>query len=97
MNRDNIKRLFKNFYFLFFVGFLVWMVLIDSNGFVNRFKLSVKLNDLEEEKSFYLEEINKISKEKNQFEKDEELFEKFAREEYLMKKKSEDIFYIIKE
>ena len=97
MNRDNIKRLFKNFYFLFFVGFLVWMVLIDSNGFVNRFKLSNKLNDLEEEKSFYLEEINKISKEKNQFETDEELFEKFAREEYLMKKKSEDIFYIIKE
>ncbi len=41
--------------------------------------------------------INKISKEKNQFETDEELFEKFAREEYLMKKKSEDIFYIIKE
>ena len=73
------------------------MVLIDSNGFVNRFKLSSKLNDLEEEKSFYLEEINKISKEKNQFETDEELFEKFAREEYLMKKKSEDIFYIIKE
>ena len=97
MNRDNIKRLFKNFYFLFFVGFLVWMVLIDSNGFVNRLKLSGKLNDLEEEKSFYLEEINKISKEKNQFETDEELFEKFAREEYLMKKKSEDIFYIINE
>ena len=75
----------------------MWMVLIDSNGFVNRLKLSGKLNDLEEEKSFYLEEINKISKEKNQFETDEELFEKFAREEYLMKKKSEDIFYIIKE
>ena len=30
------------------------MVLIDSNGFVNRFKLSGKLNDLEEEKSFWL-------------------------------------------
>ena len=73
------------------------MVLIDSNGFVNRFKLSGKLNNLKEEKIFYLEEINKISKEKNQFETDEELFEKFAREEYLMKKKSEDIFYIIKE
>ena len=73
MNRYNITRLFKNFYFLFFVGFLVWMVLIDSNGFVNRFKLSGKLNDLEEEKIFYLEEINKISKEKNQFETDEEL------------------------
>ena len=27
-------------------------------------KVSGKLNDLEEEKSFYLEEINKISKEK---------------------------------
>jgi hypothetical protein len=26
-----------------------------------------------------------------------DLFEKFAREQYLMKKKSEDIFYIVKE
>tara|TARA_Y200000002_G_C22662913_1_gene656640 strand:+ start:1738 stop:1959 length:222 start_codon:yes stop_codon:yes gene_type:complete len=73
------------------------MILIDSNGFVNRFKLSNKLNDLENEKNFYLDEIYKISNEKSQFESDKDLFERFAREQYLMKKKSEDIFYIVKE
>lgn len=97
MNKFNPKKLFKNFYFLFFLTFLIWMILIDSNGFVNRFKLSNKLNDLENEKNFYLDEIYKISNEKSQFESDKDLFERFAREQYLMKKKSEDIFYIVKE
>ena len=97
MNKFNLRKLFKNFYFLFFLTFLIWMILIDSNGFVNRFKLSNKLNDLENEKKFYLDEIYKISNEKSQFESDKDLFERFAREQYLMKKKSEDIFYIVKE
>ncbi|MAR64928.1 MAG: septum formation initiator [Flammeovirgaceae bacterium] len=97
MNKFNLRKLFKNFYFLFFLTFLIWMILIDSNGFVNRFKLSNKLNDLENEKNFYLDEIYNISNEKSQFESDKDLFERFAREQYLMKKKSEDIFYIVKE
>jgi cell division protein FtsB len=97
MNKYTLRKLFKNFYFLFFIAFLIWMILIDSNGFINRFKLSNKLDDLENEKSFYLDEIDKISNEKSQFETDNDLFEKFAREQYLMKKKSEDIFYIVKE
>ena len=97
MNKFNLRKLFKNFYFLFFLTFLIWMILIDSNGFVNRFKLSNKLDDLENEKNFYLDEIYKISNEKSQFESDKDLFERFAREQYLMKKKSEDIFYIVKE
>ena len=97
MNKFNLRKLFKNFYFLFFLTFLIWMILIDSNGFVNRFKLSNKLNDLENEKNFYLDEIYKISNEKSQFESDKDLFDRFAREQYLMKKKSEDIFYIVKE
>ena len=92
-----IKRLFKNFYFLFFISFILWMIVIDSNGFINRFKLSKKLSELNIEKEFYKEEIKNISDEKNRFEADNELLEKFAREEYLMKKKSEDIFYIIEE
>ena len=44
---DNFKKLFKNFYFLFFILFILWMT--------------------------------------------------YAREKYLMKKESEDIFYIIEE
>ena len=84
---QKIKHLFKNFYFLFFISFILWMIVIDSNGFINRFKLSKKLSELNIEKDFYKEEIKNISDEKNRFEADNELLEKFAREEYLMKKK----------
>jgi|TARA_B100000902_G_C26976597_1_gene748131 cell division protein FtsB len=73
------------------------MTLIDSNGFINRFRLSEKLDELRTEKEFYVQEIDKVTIDKEKFESDEEILEKYAREEYLMKKESEDIFYIIEE
>ena len=91
----NLRKLFKNFYFFFLFFFILWMIVIDTNGFINSYKLSKKLSDLNTEKRFYQGEIKKISDEKKQFDNDEELLEKFAREEYLMKKESEDIFYIM--
>ena len=68
------------------------MTIIDSNGFINRYRLSKKLSELNTQKEFYVKEINKVTLDKEKFESDEELLEKFAREEYLMKKESEDIF-----
>ena len=97
MISQKIKDLFKNFYFLFFLCFVLWMTIIDSNGFINRYRLSAKLSELNTQKEFYTEEIDKVSLDKERFESDEELLEKYAREEYLMKKESEDIFYVIKE
>ena len=97
MISQKIRGLFKNFYFLFFLCFVLWMTIIDSNGFINRYRLSSKLSELNTQKEFYMEEIDKVSLDKEKFESDDELLEKYAREEYLMKKESEDIFYVIKE
>ena len=97
MINQKIRRLFRNFYFLFFLCFVLWMTIIDSNGFINRYRLSNKLSELNSQKEFYVKEINKVSLDKERFESDQELLEKYAREEYLMKKESEDIFYVIKE
>ena len=97
MINQKIRDLFKNFYFLFFLSFILWMTIIDSNGFINRYRLSKKLSELNTQKKFYVKEINKVTLDKEKFESDEELLEKYAREEYLMKKESEDIFYVIKE
>ena len=97
MINQKIRGLVKNFYFLFFLCFVLWMTIIDSNGFINRYRLSDKLSELNSQKEFYIKEIDKVSLDKERFESDQELLEKYAREEYLMKKESEDIFYVIKE
>ncbi|MDG2342370.1 MAG: septum formation initiator family protein [Cytophagales bacterium] len=73
------------------------MIIIDSNGFLNRFRLSQKLDELRTKKEFYVQEIDKVTIDKEKFESNEEILEKFAREEYLMKKESEDIFYVKQE
>ena len=88
MISQKIRGLFKNFYFLFFLCFVLWMTIIDSNGFINRYRLSSKLSELNTQKEFYIKEIDKVSLDKERFESDEELLEKYAREEYLMKKES---------
>ena len=60
MISQKIRGLFKNFYFLFFLCFVLWMTIIDSNGFINRYRLSDKLSELNSQKEFYVKEIDKV-------------------------------------
>jgi cell division protein DivIC len=57
--------------------------------------LSSKLNSLENEKEYYQEKINEVQKDHNELFGDRASLEKFAREKYLMKKESEDIYIVI--
>ena len=86
--------LFRNFYAVTGISFLVWMVFLDSNDLITRFKMGSKLRTLENEKEFYQQKIGEVEKDKQELTTNRELLEKFAREKYLMKKPSEDIFII---
>jgi cell division protein FtsB len=91
------KRLgpmFRNFYAVTGVCFLIWMTFLDSNDLITRFKMGSKLRTLENEKEFYQEKIGEVEKDKQELTTNKELLEKFAREKYLMKKPNEDIFII---
>ena len=77
---QKFRFLLKNFYFLFFISFLIWMIIIDSNGFLNRYRLSSKLDELRKEKEYYVQEIDKVTIDKEKFESNEEILEKYARE-----------------
>ena len=92
-----LKRLppaFRNFYFVVSLSFLVWMIFLDSNDLINRFRLTAKLGSLEDEKGYYMEKIRDVEKDRTELMGTSELLEKFAREKYLMKKESEDLFII---
>ena len=92
-----LKRLppaFRNFYVVTGLCFLGWMLFLDSNDLISRFKLGAKLRNLDREKAYYQEKIADVEKDRHELMTDRELLEKFAREKYLMKKETEDIFII---
>src|SRR5690606_19083551 len=91
---NRIPKPFRNFYTVGAAIFLIWMLLLDSNNLIARYQLSSKLSALENEKEYYEEKIEEVEKDRNELFGDRESIEKFAREKYLMKKESEDIFII---
>jgi len=90
-----IFKILINKFFLTTVAFVVWMVFFDSNNLLTRNHLQEKLDVLNLEKQFYLQEIRKDSILTNQLMNDTNQLEKFARERYLMKKDKEDLFLVI--
>ncbi|MDH4090576.1 MAG: septum formation initiator family protein [Cyclobacteriaceae bacterium] len=91
---DRLPKPFRNFYFLTALVFLLWMITLDSNNLFARYQLSSKLRSLENEKEYYEEKIKEVEKDRDELFGDRESLEKFAREKYLMKKESEDIFIV---
>lgn len=75
----------------------MWVFFFDSNNFFSQQKLTKELNKVNAEKQFYIEEIEKDKSAKDKLLNDPEYLEKFARENYLMKRENEDIFIVIDE
>lgn len=92
---DRFPKITKNFYFIAGMLFLFWMLFLDSNDLYTQFKLRNQLKTLDNEKEFYQEKIDEVQQEREQLLTDTEALEKFAREKYLMKKESEDLFVIV--
>jgi cell division protein DivIC len=92
-----LPRWVKNPYFLLGFSFLVWMLFFDAEDLVTQYKLRRKLCNLEAEKMYYLEQIEKIQQARKGLESNEDLLEKFAREKYFMKRKTEDLYVVVDE
>ena len=90
-----LKRIFSNFYIIVGVVFLVWLTFFDSNDLYTQLKQTAKLKGLEDEKEFYVEKIAEVKSDREELLSDDALLEKFARENYLMKKPTEDIYVIV--
>jgi cell division protein DivIC len=89
-----LPPIFRNFYVVTGLCFVVWLTFLDSNDLISRFSLSAKLRSLENEKEYYEKKIGEVEKDRKELMTNKELLEKFAREKYLMKKESEDVFII---
>jgi cell division protein FtsB len=88
-----IKKIFLNKYAILIFFFLLWILIFDDNSFYNQRKLRREYENLQNTKVFYQEQIEQNQKQLKEL-KNEESLEKYAREQYLMKKKDEVIFLI---
>lgn len=84
----------KNFYFIISVVFVFWMLFIDSNDLYSQYKKRRKLAELEQRKAYYSMKIKEVEKDREELLSNSELLEKFAREKYLMKKETEDLYIL---
>ena len=90
-----IIPLLRNRYVVAFLAFFIWVGFFDQNNLIDRYELSNRIQELERQKVHYKNEIINNKKRIEELQSDPENLEKFAREQYLMKKPDEDIFVVI--
>lgn len=87
----------RNKYLLALSAFLVWMLFFDRNDIVSQVQLRIKLADYRDKKEYYEKQIKDVKREKNELLTNKDSLERFAREQYMMKKDNEDLYVIVPE
>jgi cell division protein FtsB len=90
-------QLFRNKYFLAGFSLLVWLAFFDRNDFIAQYQYHSKLRQLQEEQLYYKEQITRTRKDMEELLGNPKNLEKYAREQYRMKKADEDVYLILKE
>jgi cell division protein FtsB len=91
------KAISKNKFLLTGAIFFAWIALFDSNSCYDQMRLKQEKSKLETERAYYLVKIKQDSTDWQELMTNNKNLEKFARENYLMKKDNEDVFVIVEE
>ena len=83
-----------NAYWLVTIAFLIVTLTVGDSSLYKRYTYDEKIRSLEKEIGHYQQEIEVNGKKLNDLHTDKEGLERFAREEYFMKRANEDVFII---
>jgi cell division protein DivIC len=92
---EKIPAVFQNKYLLTVAIFVVWLLLFDSNNLIARYKGLRELHKLRIDREYYLRRIESDRQKLHELKTDNHNLEKFAREQYLMKRSDEDLYIIL--
>lgn len=96
ISKATLLKLLKNKYLLTSLVLILYISIFSQNNLIERFSGIHELNKLQAQKEYYLKIIKENTEKIRELRTDKANLEKFAREEYLMKKSNEDIFVIVK-
>lgn len=94
---EKIPALFRNKFFFLFLGYFIYLLFFTQNTLISQVKLALQLRELNKEEAYYTREIAKVKKEQKELFSGIEQMEKYARENYWMKRDSEDLYIFMEE
>lgn len=101
MDRKEIKniilKIIRNKYVITFLIFYFWLFFFDQHSIWERKDHESTIDLLEKEKAYFIDKIENDKNRIHELKTNRKNLEKFAREQYLMKKENEDIFIVIEE
>lgn len=89
--------LLKDKFTLSLILFFVWIFFFDQNNLIDRHSNLKLLHQLDKDAIYYIEKIGQDTERLKELKSNSANLEKFAREQYLMKKPNEDIFIIVED
>ena len=92
-----ILKILRNKYFITIVAFTVWMIYFDNNSLKRQKQLNKQIAEINAMKAYYQGEISKNQQAIHDLKTDQETMEKYAREKYLMKRDSEDVYIVVRD
>lgn len=92
-----ILKSIANKYLIALAGFVVWIMFFDENNLRKHQQNLKELALLESQVDFYKQKIEADKRKLYELQTNDENLEKFAREQFLMKRVDEDIFVIVEE
>ncbi len=90
-----LPPIFRNKFFIAFLVVFAWLMFFDKNNFIQQWRMRGQLKEMQRDREYYLEQIKKDSTTIKKLKEDPDALERYARENYLMKKEGEDIFIIM--
>lgn len=93
---ETFKPLVKNKYAITVFCFVMWLTFVDQDTLYVRYTLNKQVRQLEAERNGLREDIEQTRRKMDELKSDKAALEKFAREEYFMKK-SDEVIFIVKD
>jgi len=93
----SIPQQLRNYYVAMSLFLGIWLLFFDTNDLLSQFKNWRKMQLIKSEKLYYEGKISEVKKQRDELFGDSRALEKYAREEYLMKKPTEDVYLVEEE
>lgn len=89
-----LLKIVRNKYLVAVISFVVWILFFDRNDLFTQWDRKQELAKLETSKTYYQTEIKLISKGLADIQNNPAIIEKYARENFYLKRPNEDIFIV---